>query len=72
MLTENRNGLILGVAATQATGTAERDAALQMIDAARARPIRISTAGMGKGYDSGPFLQEHVPLNALEPPPPAE
>lgn len=68
---ENRHGLILAVAATAATGTAEREAALEMVDAViAARGLRPSTLGADKGYDDGQFLldlearrvEPHVPL----------
>src|SRR5262249_52850024 len=53
-LGENRHGLILAVAITEATGTAEREAALAMVDevldAGRLRP---TTLGADKGYDDG-------------------
>lgn len=68
---ENRHGLILAVAVTAATGTAEREAALAMLDAVHAeRGLRPSTPGADKGYDDGQFLPDlegrrvepHVPL----------
>lgn len=71
VLSENRNGLILGVAATEANGTAERAAALTMVDGLKARHRRTpKTLGMDKGYDGGEFFREvesrgiepHVPL----------
>jgi transposase len=71
VLSENRNGLILGVAATEANGTAERAAALAMVDALKERHGRTPrTLGMDKGYDGGEFFREvesrgiepHVPL----------
>ncbi|MBX9628505.1 MAG: IS5 family transposase [Gemmataceae bacterium] len=70
-LGENRHGLILAVAATAATGTAEREAALAMLDAVHAEQgLRPSTLGTDKGYDDGQFLldlegrrvEPHVPL----------
>jgi transposase len=56
VLTENRHGLILGVELTQAMGTAEREAAVKLIDEVRQERIPIATAGMDKGYDSGELL----------------
>ena len=50
---ENRNGLVLDVAITQATGTAEREAALQML---RRRGRRRATLGADKGYDTREFV----------------
>ena len=70
-LNENRHGLIVGIAATEANGTAERTAALEMVDALKARHGRTpKTLGADKGFDSGEFLLEleqrsiepHVPL----------
>jgi len=70
-LSENRHGLILAVAVTEASGTAERTAALEMLDAWQARRGKPpKTLGADKGYDSGVFFQElearqiepHVPL----------
>lgn len=60
-LMENRNGLIVGVRTTKATGTAEREAALDLIrDVGGARRI---TLGADKGYDAAPFVQELRALN---------
>ena len=70
-LSENRHGLVLGVTATEASGTAERSAALAMIDELKAtHGKRARTLGADKGYDSGEFLLAvegrsvvpHVPL----------
>ncbi len=53
-LMENRNGLIVDVQTTPATGTAERDAALTMLE----RHVRKPTATVGgdKGYDTKDFV----------------
>lgn len=70
-LTENRHGLIVTVKVTQANGTAERSAALEMLDELQATfEVRPKTLGADKGYDSGEFYEElerrgiepHVPL----------
>lgn len=70
-LTENRNGLIIGITITEANGTAEREAALDLVDELKSTHQRQpKTLGTDKGYDSGEFLQEleargiepHVPL----------
>ena len=53
LMTENRNGLIVDARVTAATGTAERQAALDMI-ADNARPG--STVGGDKGYDAANFV----------------
>ena len=49
VMTENRNGLIIDARVTEATGTAERDTALAMIED-NARPG--STVGADKNYDT--------------------
>jgi transposase len=77
---ENRHGLILAVDVTEATGTAERAAALAMLDQLCAElGLRPATVGVDKGYDDGQFLldlegrriEPHVPL-VKEPQDPAE
>jgi transposase len=53
-LGENRHGLIVGVTVTEANGTAEREAAVDLIDAFRkAAGWDPATIGLDKGYDSG-------------------
>ena len=54
LLTENRHGLIVDACLTAASGTAEREAALDMI-AERGRGI---TVGADKGYDAAGFVAE--------------
>jgi len=54
VLMENRNGLVVETRLTAATGTAEREAALEMIGA-KQKPGRV-TLGGDKGYDT----REHV------------
>jgi transposase len=70
-LTENRHGLIIGITVTEANGTAEREAALDLVDELKETHQRQpKTLGTDKGYDSGDFLQDleardiepHVPL----------
>lgn len=55
VLMENRNGLVVDATVTPATGTAEREAALAMLEA-KASPRRI-TLGGDKNYDTHPFVQ---------------
>lgn len=71
VLAENRNGLILTIQTTQASGTAERTATEQMLDHLQARHGRVpKTLGADKGYDDGEFFQliearqiePHIPL----------
>lgn len=55
-LMENKNGLIIDGSITHATGTAEREAAVEMAsDVARKRRI---TVGGDKGYDTNDFVDE--------------
>jgi transposase len=56
LLTENRNGLILGVLVSEATGTAEREAALHLLDQ-RLTPRKRVTLGADKGYDTKAFVE---------------
>jgi transposase len=73
-LMENRNGLIVDAQVTRATGTAEREAALAMIERSRqktAKPGRRVTLGADKLYDAASFTGElrargitpHVAIN---------
>lgn len=55
LLTENRNALIVDAAFTHATGTAERDAALAMLDRRKRR--RRVTLGADKAYDVSAFAE---------------
>jgi transposase len=55
VLMENRNGLVAQSCLTQASGTAERDAALGLLD--RLQPRRRITLGTDKGYDVLAFVQ---------------
>jgi transposase len=54
VLMENRNGLVVDVGLTQATGTAERDAALDMLG--QVPGSRRVTVGADKGYDTVNFV----------------
>ena len=56
VLMENRNGLAVGAALTQATGTAEREATLAMLDRRKLR--RRITLGADKAYDVTAFVGE--------------
>jgi transposase len=57
VLMENRNGLIVDIDLSQATGRAEREAALRMLDRL-ARKKRRLTLGGDKGYDTSDFVAE--------------
>jgi transposase len=61
LLTENRNGLIVNTEVFQANGTAERDAALVMLEQLLGRQ-RV-TVGGDKGYDTRDFVGECRHLN---------
>ena len=53
-LGENRHGLIVGVIVTEANGTAERAAAVDLIDGFREiTGWDPATVGLDKGYDAG-------------------
>jgi transposase len=71
LLAENRHGLIVGVTVSEANGTAEREAALDLLTRAKRRhKLRPKTLGADKGYDAGDFLRKlerrkvtpHVPI----------
>ena len=57
-LMENRHGLAVGGGVSQATGTAERDKALELIDDYRGNSERRITLGADKAYDVTPFVRE--------------
>ena len=56
ILTENRNGLVVDVRLTEAQGTAERDAAVDMLSS-RTATGRL-TLGADKGYDAASFVKQ--------------
>jgi IS5 family transposase len=53
---ENRHGLVVGGVVTQATGTAEREAALALLDRHRNGSNRRLTLGADKAYDVMGFV----------------
>jgi transposase len=55
-LMENRNGLLVDLKVTQATGTAEREAAEEMIKRQRRKRVRVKSLGADKGYDTHGFV----------------
>lgn len=57
VLMENRNGLVVGATLTHATGTAERVAALDMLETL-CRGSRRATLGADKGYDVTGFVRD--------------
>ena len=56
VLMENRNGLVTDTRVTQATGTAEREAAVEMVEAIPGQ--KQVTVGADKNYDVGSFVEE--------------
>jgi transposase len=54
VLMENKNGLVVDVAVTQATGIAERETALDMLE--KIPGVRRITVAADKGYDSREFV----------------
>jgi transposase len=61
LLTENRHGLVVDVRLTLALGTAERDAAIDMLqEVATAKAV---TLGADRGYDTRDFVQQLRALN---------
>jgi len=56
ILMENRNGLIVDVEITHASGTAEREAALKMLGR-RGGKHKRATVGADKGYDCKAFVR---------------
>lgn len=57
VLAENRNGLVVQALATQSSTTAEREAALRMIDRQRTRRTGGITLGADKSYQHESFVQ---------------
>jgi len=55
-LMENRNGLLVDLKVTQATGTAERDAAEAMIKRQRRKGVKVKSLGADKNYDTHGFV----------------
>lgn len=55
VVTENRNGLVVDVRTTQATGTAERTAAIEMVGNKPAK--KRVTLGGDRGYDTKGFVE---------------
>ena len=56
-MTENRHGLVLAVAVSEANGRSERECALEMVRTVRrGHRLQVSTLAADMGYDSGDFL----------------
>ena len=57
-LMENRNGLLVDFQVTEATGTAERDMAQQLIEEAKGSGFHPATLGADKNYDTKQCVAE--------------
>jgi transposase len=55
-LMENRNGLLMDITVTPATGTSEREAACAMLKRQARKKIRPKSLGGDKGYDTHGFV----------------
>ena len=62
VLTDNRHGLVVNVQASLAGGTAEREAAAQMLAGVAKRCKRV-TVGADKGYDTRGFVEACRDIN---------
>jgi hypothetical protein len=56
VLMDNRHGLVVDARLTQASGTAERQAAQEMVRAARRRRRKRLTLGADKAFDTQDFV----------------
>jgi transposase len=55
-LMENRNGLLVDLEVSQATGSAEREAAKRLLKRQRRKKLRVKSLGADKGYDTDDFV----------------
>lgn len=55
-LMENRNGLLIDLMVSQATGSAEREAAKDMIQRQRRKGVKVKSLGADKAYDTEDFV----------------
>lgn len=55
-LMENRNGLLVDLEISQATGSAEREAAERLLKRQRRKRVRVKSLGADKGYDTQDFV----------------
>lgn len=65
VLMENRNGLAISAEATQATGTAEREASLEMVKETKSKSKKATLAG-DKNYDTAKHV-ENLKANKTTP-----
>jgi hypothetical protein len=57
-LMENRNGMLVDFQMSEATGTAERDVAPELLERAKQRRFHPQTLGADKGYDTRDFVKQ--------------
>jgi transposase len=55
-LMENRNGLLVDLEISQATGSAERETAKGQLKRQRRKRVRVKSVGTDKGYDTDDFV----------------
>ena len=55
-LMENRNGLLVDLEVSRATGSSEREAAERMLKHQRRKGVRVKSLGADKGYDTHDFV----------------
>lgn len=55
-LMENRNGLLVDLKVSQATGSCEREAAKEMIQRQRRKAVKVKSLGADKNYDTRDFV----------------
>jgi transposase len=54
---ENRNGLLVDLQVSQATGSSEREAAEKMLKRQRQKGVKVKSLGADKGYDTQDFVK---------------
>ena len=57
-ITENRHGLVVEAELTQASGTAEREAAITLVDRLREQDVPLTSLGADKGYFAAETVNE--------------
>ena len=65
-LMENRNGLLVDIKLTRATGKSERDTAVAMLTRQQGQGIKPKSVGADKGYDTREFV-ETIRNNGITP-----
>ena len=66
---DNRHGLVVATRYTQATGKAEREAALEMAKSLKRRRKGRKTVGADKGYDTTDFVEKMHRMTLIAPVP---